>query len=309
MDFRELEYVVAISQFQNYTKAAEHLYISQPSLSKYIKNLENKLNIKLFNRLGRKYVLTYAGERYVAKATKILDLKEQLDAELSDIYNLNKGRLRIAFPIMRGTYMLPYIIPKFNKKFPEVNLIVHESNSKVLEGMILDGLTDIALYNLSSVNNNLSYEIISEEEIVLAVPSNHPLAKKGVSIDNCKYPWIDISLFKDDLFIMQFPDQRTRQIADNMFSQAKFFPENTLTIRNIQAAIGLVSVGHGVCLISETHLNHIKFNEMPILFSIGNPKITWEFVAAYRKGTFLPSYAKEFINITKEFYNKSQNES
>ena len=73
MDFRELSYVLAIAKHQNITKAAEALYVGQPTLSKFLMALEDDLGLKLFRKLGHKYVLTYAGERYVDKATQILN--------------------------------------------------------------------------------------------------------------------------------------------------------------------------------------------------------------------------------------------
>ena len=75
MDFRDLSYVLAIAKTQNITKAADSLYVTQPTLTKFLQNLEKEMGQKLFRKLGNRFVLTYAGERYVAKATEILNLK------------------------------------------------------------------------------------------------------------------------------------------------------------------------------------------------------------------------------------------
>ena len=82
MDFRDLSYVLAIAKTQNITKAADSLYVTQPTLTKFLQNLEKEMGQKLFRKLGNRFVLTYAGERYVAKATEILNLKKELDQEL-----------------------------------------------------------------------------------------------------------------------------------------------------------------------------------------------------------------------------------
>ena len=79
MDFRELSYVLAIAKYQNITKAANALYITQPTLSKFLQSLEDQLGQKLFRKLGHRFILTYAGERYVARAKEILELKKQLE--------------------------------------------------------------------------------------------------------------------------------------------------------------------------------------------------------------------------------------
>lgn len=75
MDFRDLSYVLAIAKYQNITKAADALYITQPTLTKFLQSLESQMGQKLFRKLGHRFVLTYAGERYVSKATEILNLK------------------------------------------------------------------------------------------------------------------------------------------------------------------------------------------------------------------------------------------
>ena len=86
MDFKDLSYVIAIAKTQNITKAADMLYVTQPTLTKFLQNLEREMGQKLFKKLGNRFVLTYAGERYVAKATEILNLKKELDQEMGDMY-------------------------------------------------------------------------------------------------------------------------------------------------------------------------------------------------------------------------------
>lgn len=76
VDFRDLSYVLAIAKYQNITKAADALYITQPTLTKFLQSLESQMGQKLFRKLGHRFVLTYAGERYVSKATEILNLKK-----------------------------------------------------------------------------------------------------------------------------------------------------------------------------------------------------------------------------------------
>ena len=111
MDFRELSYVLAIAKYQNITKAAESLYISQPTLSEFLIALEENLGLKLFKRLGNKYVLTYAGERYVEHARQIQRVKTDLDMEMADILKRDAGVLNVAFAHMRCTYVLPGSLP------------------------------------------------------------------------------------------------------------------------------------------------------------------------------------------------------
>ena len=214
MDFKDLSYVLAIAKYQNITKAAESLYITQPTLTKFLQGLERDLGQKLFKRLGNRYVLTYAGERYTAKAGEILNLKKELDLEMGDIIRNNAGSLKIAFPTMRGTYMLPCTLPIFNSLYPNVKLDILEAHSSQLEGMLQNGDADLAFFNLPVKSPNIDYEIISHEEVVLVLSASHPLAHAGVQRENCRYPWMDLNQMKNEPLIMQIPGQRADHIGD-----------------------------------------------------------------------------------------------
>lgn len=301
MDFRDLTYVLAIAKHQNITKAADSLYLSQPTLTKFLQSLEKELGQKLFRKLGNKFLLTYAGERYIAKANEILLIKKELDSELNDIVKNNVGILKVAFPVMRGTYMLPCTLPIFHSLYPNVKLDIVEANSGQLESMILNGETDLAFFNLPIHSNILDYDIISHEEILLVLSHNHPLAEKGVLTGHSKYPWMDLKLLKEDKFILQVPEQRTRQIVDGLLKKEEITPNIILETRNIQASLLLAAKGYGACFICETHMKHIQTDLAPRYFSVGNPATTVDFVAAYRKNAYLPYHAKEYIKIVKDF--------
>ena len=198
MDFKDLSYVIAIAKTQNITKAADMLYVTQPTLTKFLQNLEREMGQKLFKKLGNRFVLTYAGERYVAKATEILNLKKELDQEMGDIIRQNAGLLKIAFPTMRGTYMLPCTLPIFRSLYPHVRLEIREAHSSLLEGLLLNGDADLAFFNLPVKNPDIDYQIISHEEVVLVLGNDHPLKNKGIKKGpvkrwiNCLNPAISI---------------------------------------------------------------------------------------------------------------------
>lgn len=301
MDFKDLSYVLAIAKHQNITKAADSLYVTQPTLTKFLQNLEKELGQKLFRKLGHRFVLTYAGERYVARATEILNLKKGLDQEMSDIIRDNHGSLKIAFPTMRGTYMLPCTLPVFHSRYPNVNLDILEEHSSRLEGMLLSGEADLAFFNLPVRSPDIDYEIISHEEVLLITADNHPLAGHGICQKGCKYPWIDLKLFAEESFIMQIPGQRTRQTVDQLFKEYGLVPHIKLQTGNIPAEVMLAAKGYGCCFVTETHLKHIRLEENIARFSVGNPCTTVDFVAAFRRGSYLPYHAREYISIVREF--------
>lgn len=124
---------------------------------------------------------------------------------------------------------------------------------------------------------------------------------KGIKKEGCKYPWLDLKLLENEPFILQPPDQRTRQTVDQLFKSCHIHPQICLQTGNIPAAAELASQGYGACFVTETHLKHIPFKKKPVLFSVGTPNTTVDFVAAFRKGSYLSYHAQEYIKIVRDF--------
>lgn len=301
MDFKDMAYVLAIAKHQNMTKASNELYVSQPTLTKFLQNLELSLDQKLFKKQGNKFIPTYAGTRYIAKATEILQLKKELDFEMADIIKSTVGVLNIAYPTMRGTYMLPCTLPVFEKLYPNVRVNVLESSSSQLESMIMSGDTDIAFLNLPLRSPNVDYEVIKHEEIVLVAPKNHPLADMGEKRSECNHPWIDIVRFANERFILFRQEQRTRQIIDKVLISENVTPKSIFVTSNVHASVELVTKGYGITFVPETHLKHIHINNDVICFSIGSPRIAVNFVAAFRRGGYIPQHAQDYIKIVRQY--------
>ncbi|MFY9902115.1 MAG: LysR family transcriptional regulator, partial [Trichococcus sp.] len=192
MEMKDIEYVKAINDCGSLTRAAESLYISQPSLSMYIKNMQARLGFPVFNQIGKKYELTFLGERFLAAGIEILRMRENFYDEAAHILDNKIGRLRVSIPFMRGSYLAPDILPKFNEIYPNIEVELIEESSKVVEEKINNGEADIAIMNMPHHALNLDFEIIKSEEILLAVPSGHPCINQGKPNPKSSYPSIDL---------------------------------------------------------------------------------------------------------------------
>ncbi|AAK79022.1 DNA-binding transcriptional LysR family regulator [Clostridium acetobutylicum] len=301
MDFKELQYVLAIAKNNSISKAAKELYISQPSLSKYLQNLEKNLDLKLFERMGNNFILTYAGERYIKCAKDILRIKKNLDDEFFDILSHKKGRLNIACSIVRSPYIIPETVPKFKKLYPNVDInFLEETESNNLDKLVINGEADLAIFNYSKSNPMLGCELLKDEEITLVVGRNHPLAKEGKKLEGCKFPWIDIKRFKNDDFIVNYTDQKSGEMEKDIFDRLNINPKVVLKTRSVECSIRLAAHGFGVSFALETHLKYPSLEKSPLCFSIGNPNITTKLFAVYRKSGYLPQYLQDYISIVKQ---------
>ena len=298
MDFRELSYIAAIAKHQNITRAAEALYMSQPNLSKFLSSLEKDLGLKLFKRADKKYIPTYAGERYLEYAKNILESKASLDSELGDIIRRDIGVLSIGLPNMRCAYMLPKTLPEFNKKYPNVKINIFEGTSAMIDRKLLEGEIDLAFYSKPhELNGHIEYLTIASEELLICTRKKHPV--KNFASKNK----INLTALKDERFILLSPEQRTGQLARFYLKKNNISLENSVTVNNMPAVISLTEQGWGVSFIFESHLRwHMPVPEIET-FSFGEDRVICNFVAAFRKNSYLSNHAREFIKIAEKLYS------
>ena len=313
MDFREISYVLAIAKHQNITKAAEALYVSQPTLSKFLIALENDLGLKLFRRLGHKYVLTYAGERYVAHASAIQRQKTDLDVELADILKRDVGVFRVAFARMRCTYMLPETLPAFRALHPNVKVEVYEGSSDENDRRLLDGQVELAFYSKpAALNPLMEYETIDREELLICTSVDHPVGRFAQPNPAGGYPILDPALLQKEQILLMQPDQRTRQITDALFQDLGLRFHNTLCTGNLPAIMELCALGYGISFVFEPHLLHRAGTTPIACYSFGSGPVISDFVAAYRKGSYIPQYARDYIELIRRLHggeNASKDET
>jgi DNA-binding transcriptional LysR family regulator len=303
MDFREFEYVVSIAKHQRVGKAAEECCITQPAMSKFIQTLEYNLGQPLFHRLGNKFLLTYAGERYVETAKIILETEKRLKKELSDIVREDIGEMKIAFRLCGGINAMPELLSVFWKQYPRVKIKIHEDTSGVIENELLNGDIDLAFITLPFKHPDVSTQLISQEELLLIMSGNHPMADKAVVKDGCKYPWMDINILKDESFILPWPAQRTRQMADRIFRDEGIKPNVLLTVKNTNAMIELASKGFGIAFVGEATLWTVPEKENLRCFSVGSPNTEFSLAIALRSAMYQPTYIKHFIDIAKSLWD------
>ena len=223
MNIHELNYVLCIAKHQNMTKAARELYISQPTLSKHLGKLERELGIKLFNRVDNCYIPTYAGRRYMEYASRVLELTRNWEKELEDLRSLNDGELNVAFPLMRSSCMIPWILPAFRQLHPNIRLNFLEETYAIQERLLNDGRIDFAIFSGGDPNPKLEYEVLGQEEILLAVAADNPLAKDAACapLKEGGYPIVDWSKLHNEKFILHHPEQNTGAITGHLLKKAR----------------------------------------------------------------------------------------
>lgn len=177
-DFR-LKVFDTVARRLNFTKAANELNITQPAVTKHIKEIELNLNIKLFERNGTKIKLTQAGEILLKYTEEIFSIYQKMEFEIGQLQEKQKGHLRLGASTTIAQYVLPPILAEFRKRFPEIqlNLVIH--NSEKIEDLLTNNKIDVGLIEAQIKNRTFHYFPFMKDEIVLVARQNHPLSTRN----------------------------------------------------------------------------------------------------------------------------------
>lgn len=260
MTERELLYVKTIVEEHSISKAAQKLYVSQPSLSTCIQKIEKQLGTKLFNRTNNGLVQTFAGERYYKLALDVMKIYRNFEIEMSDINNLKKGRIVLGITVYLATHVLPIILPAFKKQCPNIEVQIIEENSKNLDKALLAGDINFSvmhafLNNEPGENTMVDIYHLFKDPFLLVTKKNHSLKKYAQQDSGLEYPKIDLTLFKKEPFILLNEGQKIRQISDLILQQAAFEPDVILVTKSFETARRLSSEGVGVSFIPRQYID------------------------------------------------------
>lgn len=300
MNLKEQTYVCVLADCGNITKAAERLFISQPALSIYIGNLEKMLGAKLFERSGRKFSLTYAGELYVEKARRMLELKKEFDEALAELLDNRRGRIRLGIQLRRESWLLPPVLAEFRKEFPDIEVVIREGTMHELRELLEAYELDLVLMNEAALWKEMEYQILFEEELLIAVPQIHPLNEKAEYVPGSRYRSLDLRWLEGETLILQKPNQSIRADVDAALKEAGVHPMKTVVIRNIETAIQMAAEGLGIAFNRESYANNMKYMKRVNYYTMGSAAKKSAFVAGYREGMYVPVYMQRFIELISE---------
>jgi DNA-binding transcriptional LysR family regulator len=190
--FRELEIFCKVVELESFSKAAKAVSLVQASVSERIATLEKKIGTRLLDRLGRKVIPTAAGELLHKHATLLLEMKETAESEIERFTGLKQGEISMGGSTIPGEYILPEVIGRFSKRYPDLSVKLTIADSSEIENRVLAGLIEIGVIGSKSSHANLLCQKLWEDELVLAVPVRHPWARrKSVSFQELrKTPFI-----------------------------------------------------------------------------------------------------------------------
>ena len=268
---QQLRILKAVATEKNFTKAAEVLYLSQPSLSKQIKTLEKNLDILLINRQNNKISLTENGKVFLQYSERILALCEESCRALIDLKNGDRGNLTVGASQTIGTYLMPRVLALFAQNYPQIDLKVQVNSTRLIANNVLNREIDIAVVGgeiPNELKKNLRIKHFVEDELSLIISKSHPFAKKK-------------KINKENLYYLNFitlnSNSTIRKFIDNILIQNGIETKQLKIIMQFNSIEGIktaVSLGLGAAFVSSSAIEkEVELKTIEIL-KIENIRIT-----------------------------------
>ena len=289
---KTLRYILAIAEEKSFSRAAEKLFISQPSLSQHIRNAEKEMGVQFFNRTVIPITLTYAGERLVTAARDFLQLEDRLTRELNDIIDSQSGRLIIGTTLTRGTYIIPHLFPAFKQEYPNVELVIREGTNDYLIDLVLKGNIDFAFVGES--HPDLVSVVMRDDRLLLAAPIGCAAAQTYIAKGKRT---VDLCDFAQEPFILLHTEQALRINSNKIPTDYGLDPLVAYKTRSFETAFRMAEAGLGCTfVISSKH----RASERIAFFDFDRGVYSYPLLLVYRKNMYLSKAMKRFLDLTDQ---------
>lgn len=285
MDLQQLKYFVEVARQKSFTKASHILLVSQPSISKLIKNLEDELKVTLLDRSERKIELTDVGRIVYEQALKILQSVEDVYSSVDELVHMEKGTIHMGLMPSIGVLLFPKILAGFKSKYPQIDIDMVQYSAKQLTRKVKQGEIDLGV-TVMPVDTEL-FEIIPllTEELVVIVDNEHWLVEKES---------VHLSELKHESFILLTEDYVLHDVVKRACVQSGFEPKIAFKSSLWDIMGEMVATQVGISIIPRSMVSRFN-NENVHAISISYPSIDWELVLIYKKNKYLSFAARAFI--------------
>lgn len=302
-----MKYAYAVYQEGSFTKAAEKLYISQPSLSQIIKKLEAEIGQPIFERSGKTITLTPVGTVYIQAVERMLQIQSDLHQQIEDIMCLKTGKLAIGSTTFIASYILPPIIMEFQTQYPDIQIDLTVEQSVVLEEKLEHGHLDFIIDNAPIFKDTCVYIPCLTERIVLGVPEklsvNDQLKSYRVSPEDicaggrdAALPRLSIAALKDEKFILLKHGNTMRQTAARIFQEKGIHPKVAMEFDLLMSSVCYAESGFGICFLTDTVLRYGKGFRDLCFYLPDTLHDRRQLFIIYKKAKYMPAAARVFMD-------------
>ena len=296
MDFKQLHYITAIAESQNITRAAENLFISRSALNYSLLNLEQEIGLPLFKRINNTMIPTAAGKVFLEHAYQILQISKDCRKNLEDMVDCARGTLSLGITPGYGQALFSVVFPEFYKAYPKYDLDLVEGNVKDLYSYLLSGRIDFAWSGFHCEEAGLEHTIFHKSEVLLAVPEakcRHRSSGHYIQTEPA-----DLSLYRDERFVLMKSSSLIRDIANLYFEQAGFTPHILFECSKIDMTHAIAQEGIALTFVPR----NLCLPDRGVVYFPVEPREHFGIAISFRKGTYLTTAEQHFIDLLHRHY-------
>lgn len=307
--FQGMEYVYAVYLEKSFSKAAEKLFISQPSLSANVKRVEQHIGYPIFDRSTKPLSLTECGLQYIRSVEKIKSIQNEFEDYINDWGDLKKGTLKLGGSNLFSSWILPPLIAEFARTYPLIQISLLEETTANLARMIRHGQLDLMLDSSEldeTIYDSCKYR---EEHLILAVPGSFKINQKLVSyqlpvkdilnknfLKDAFLP-VPLSCFQDEPFIMLKPENDTGKRARLLCQESNFEPNVILEMDQQMTSYNITCSGMGISFIGDIMLSKIPLHSNVIYYKLPPCESKRNICFYWKKGRYKTRAIEEFLKM------------
>ncbi|OAS22098.1 LysR family transcriptional regulator [Paenibacillus oryzisoli] len=290
MDLQHLSYFTEVVRQESFSKAAQTLHISQPTLSKIIKHLEDELGVTLLNRSTRHIQLTADGDIFLKFSLQTLAMADDLQVSLNDGKLLKKGNLSLGLPPVIGVSFFPEIIANFHNLYPGVHIQLIEEGGKIVEQLLREAKIDLGVVVLPIDEQQFDFLPIVERHLSLLVNSNHPIATKES---------VHLSELRNESFILFKEGFSLHDRVREACMQEGFEPIISFESSQWDLISEMVGAGLGIALLPDTVAGRTNTRTVSVLPKTV-PPISWDLALIWSKHHYISHAARVWIDLMRD---------
>jgi len=295
LDFR-LKVFQSVARNLSFTKASNELFISQPAITKHIKELESEFEVKLFNRAGNKIALTEAGTILFTYSEQISALHNELKFALSRLNGATEGALRVGASTTISQYIIPPMLAKFHDRFPDVNLSLISGNTDFIEQQLLKNEIDFGIVEGKPTNSDLRYSPFLSDELLVFTSAHNSAISAAVSVDE----FVKLPL------VLRERGSGTLEIIENKLQEKKISPGKLnvlMYLGSTEAIKSYIKTGEGAGIVSRFAIAQELDSKIFRIISTPNLKFERQLYFISAKGPEPGGLSKTFVNFISKQYN------
>lgn len=308
--FNRKDLIYTVYQEKSISKAAQKLFVSQPSLSIMIRKIEEEVGLPLFDRTSKPIRLTEAGMEYIKATEAILHIEKAFDNYINAANELLTGSLTVGGNQLLSSLVLPSYISKFISRYPGIQLNMEDDNSLALEDMISTGQLDLVIDNRKLDSEIFEQHLWRTEHLLLAVPAgfecNRGLERYQLREEDIlsgaylaeEIEPVPLDGFQSIPFISMTKNNDTRRCSDEIMKQAGITPDTILEIDRLVTLYNFIEIGTAASVVSDTLVRHIQHHDGKVLFyRLASPHARRDIYVSYKKNRYYSKAMKAFMEL------------